>query len=1206
MAGQTPVDLQDSTILVIDDEILGVVRLIDFLEASGFNVELASDGGEGLQFAVDIQPDLILLDVMMPEMDGFEVCRRLKKSVGTASIPVIFITALDSLADKARGFEVGGVDYISRPFHEAEVLLRIETHLKLFRLQSALEDQVAQRTAELEHAEKKYRSMFENAVEGIFQTTPEGRFISVNPALARILGYASPSELINSVTDIAQQLYVDPAQRTDFIRLLETQEVVPNFETRVYRKDRSIVWISINARAVRDIEGVLRYYEGNVQDITTRKQAEIEREQAIDALRRSENRYRSLVENLPVHVFVKDLNSVYMSCNSHYAHSLSIEPEAIVGKTDYDFYPPGLAEKYRADDQRVISTGQTLDIEETFTQVEEEQYVRTIKTPYKDAGGDVKGILGIFWDVTERKRAVDALRHNQEHLEDLVAERTRTLDERLKLETLLAELASAFVHVSESTLAEEVGHWLQRTSEWFHLDRCRLFELNDEMTEARSVYGFAADGAVLSPAQVTCDQMPYIFEQTVEKKPVAFSGLDSLPPEAELEREYFEVENIVAGLIVPLQVGAMTLAATRLKGHPLASVPTENAWSGDIIQQLRLIGEILANALLRERAEQALRRQAEEYAALYQQARQVDQLRALNTISAAANASLDLDIVLQRIITLTCQTFDAEEGAILLCDNEAQDLVFVASLQRDQVLKGRRLSLEQGLAGWVVQHSQGARVNDVHQDPRWYAGIDIETEFITHNLLCAPLIYRGQVTGVMEIVNKRHGPFTEDDLSLLGAVTAIAAANIENARLFSATRAYAEDMELLNRIGRTMSASLDPLEVVDTALAHVQQLFNTSATALLMIDPETGENYYLRTWLGTVPVDLPIRIPPEAGFARDLLAKPSPLLIEDMQEDPRFLAHLYQDLEIQIHAAIVTPLLTRNGPIGSVVVVSGQVGVYTSDDVQMLESLASMLAIALENARLYEDIKRALREQQRAQAHLVQAEKMGALGRLAASIAHEINNPLQAIMGGMELAMEELDEGGDAVVVREELHLASAEVERVAGIVGRMREFYRPGQAGFQRVDLHSVLDEVLALSRKKLQHTHVKVEREWALDVPQVQVNVDQLKQVFLNLILNAVDAMPDGGTLRIASVLDYFEASEGGEEIPAVRVDFSDTGEGIPEDVLPHIFEPFFTTKSTGTGLGLSISHSIVDAHGGTLTAASHSGLGTTFVLKLPVAQV
>ena len=182
------------------------------------------------------------------------------------------------------------------------------------------------------------------------------------------------------------------------------------------------------------------------------------------------------------------------------------------------------------------------------------------------------------------------------------------------------------------------------------------------------------------------------------------------------------------------------------------------------------------------------------------------------------------------------------------------------------------------------------------------------------------------------------------------------------------------------------------------------------------------------------------------------------------------------------------------------------------------------------------------------------------------------------------------------------LGTANSEIERLAGIVRRLRDFYRPTHQEMRPTDVQAVLDSVLSLSGKQLQHGKISIEPEWGSNLPLVQANPDHLKQVFLNLVLNAMDAMSEhGGTLRVRTARDCMLPRDGPPQ-PAVRVEIGDTGVGLPPEVASHLFEPFVTTKADGTGLGLSISYQIVEEHGGQITASSQAGVGTTFTILLP----
>ena len=224
-----------------------------------------------------------------------------------------------------------------------------------------------------------------------------------------------------------------------------------------------------------------------------------------------------------------------------------------------------------------------------------------------------------------------------------------------------------------------------------------------------------------------------------------------------------------------------------------------------------------------------------------------------------------------------------------------------------------------------------------------------------------------------------------------------------------------------------------------------------------------------------------------------------------------------------------------------------------------------------------------------AEAAMHQSARLAAVGQLAAAIAHEINNPLYAARNCLYLLEEDLPaELRDAPY----MHMARDQLARIAGIIERMRDFYRPMRGDMNHTDLNQLIEETLALAGLNTRHSTIVITYLPDQTLPSVLCNGDQLRQVFLNLILNAIDAMPDGGTLTVRTLAR-----------PDVAVaEIEDTGIGIPEEIRPRMFEPFFTNKPSGTGLGLPISAHIVTQHGGQIEVESVEGAGSTFRVVLP----
>lgn len=378
---------------------------------------------------------------------------------------------------KTQGELIGTVEacYLQEPFPGGQAPF-LPGEAKLINAVAELLGRVIDRKRSeeaLRESEEKYRSLFENAVEGFFRSTPEGRFLDVNPAFARIFGYKSPEELISTISNISEQYYVHPEDRRRYMEILKAQGTVENFAINARRKDGTSIWISNSTRAILDKSGNVVCYEGIVEDITDRKQTE-------EALRESEIKYRTLVENIPQKIFIKDRDCRYVSVNENYAQDLGIRPEEAEGKSDYNFFPKELADKYRADDQRIMRTNRTEHIEEKYIQDGRETWVHTVKVPFRDDQGEIVGVFGIFMDISDRKQAEEAL----------TAESLRLAETNTALRVLL-QRREADQQEMERKILDNIRKLVLP-----HLTELRSFKLNDIQADC-------LDMAVANLRQVT-------------------------------------------------------------------------------------------------------------------------------------------------------------------------------------------------------------------------------------------------------------------------------------------------------------------------------------------------------------------------------------------------------------------------------------------------------------------------------------------------------------------------------------------------------------------------------------------------------------------------------------------------------------------------------------------------------------------------------
>jgi len=302
-------------ILIVDDDENNRYYLAALFNTQGFSAVTAKNGEEALEVARKDPPHIIISDILMPVMDGFKLCREWKKDRQLMGIPFVFYTATyTDPKDEKLALGLGADLYIVKP-QEPDVLLGLisnamtkgesetteqktetgpseEVFLRTYNeaLFRKLENKVQQLEAvnrALKDSEKNYRSIFENSLEGIYRTTKEGQFLIANTAFCRMLGYSSSEEVQSVITNIGNQLYVNPEDRIHLLRLLEQNDMVEGFETQFYKKDGNTIWVELNVRAICDEQGNLLYYEGINEDITLRKQAEISKQQSMERLQKA-------------------------------------------------------------------------------------------------------------------------------------------------------------------------------------------------------------------------------------------------------------------------------------------------------------------------------------------------------------------------------------------------------------------------------------------------------------------------------------------------------------------------------------------------------------------------------------------------------------------------------------------------------------------------------------------------------------------------------------------------------------------------------------------------------------------------------------------------------------------------------------------------------------------------------------------------------
>jgi len=327
----------------------------------------------------------------------------------------------------------------------------------------------------------------------------------------------------------------------------------------------------------------------------------------------------------------------------------------------------------------------------------------------------------------------------------------------------------------------------------------------------------------------------------------------------------------------------------------------------------------------------------------------------------------------------------------------------------------------------------------------------------------------------------------------------------------------------------------------------------------------------------------------DSKLARYLTRLNRPVLVDDLSSDVAS-AEERAILE-NFDQGVVVPLIHQTHLAGLFLLadkISGRE--FTIDDMEFLSALGNQIAVAIENARLYEAEKDAMQQLRAAQQQLVHTERLAALGEISAKIAHEVNNPLGIIKNYVLLLKRA---GSESREIAEYAEIVGQEIDRIAGIVRQLRDFQRPAKMERGPIDIRVALEDILNLMERPLQSTNISIDRKYEKEPFRVNGNADSLKQVFLNLIINARAAMEAGGKLTICMT------RENGE----LLLQFCDTGTGIAPEIIPRIFDPFFTTKGeAGTGMGLSVCYGIIKSHEGTITYKNLEP-GGCFSITLPL---
>ncbi|MBN1828232.1 MAG: PAS domain S-box protein [Deltaproteobacteria bacterium] len=1017
----------------------------------------------------------------------------------------------------------------------------------------------------LRASEAKYRSIFDNAIEGIHQSTPEGRFISVNPAMARMCGYESPEDMIANVTDISTQYYANPLDRERFKKHVHERGSIDAIEYQARRKDGSVFWVSTNSRMVRDDQSQTLYYEGRSYDITDRKKTE-------EALRASEERFKSIVSTSQEWIWAIDAAGSHTFSNPAVENILGYRPDEIIefsASTQLIFEEdiPKMRELMaRSIEQK---TGWSNVIIRWKHRDGTYRWLESNAVPILDDTGVLKGFQGSDRDITDRKRDQEALRESTELYTRLV----NTLPDviiRADLEGKISFINDQALRISGYSRDEIEGRnvFMFVSPE----DRDRMIqnallmmkrrlgpqEYQLIMKDGRKI-PFEVNGDVLRTESGAPFGLVFACRDISDRKQVeealrsANVFLDSI------------VEHVPNMIFIKdakdLKFVRINLAGEELLGYSRSELLGKSDYDFFPKDQADCFREkdqeVLAGKTLEDIPEEPVLTRGKGELILHTQ--KVPILDASGESKYLLGISEDITERKRSEETLR----ESEIRYQSIFENTGTAMLII---EEDMTISFANVECEK-LTGYAQQEIEGKR--------KW-------TEFVEQSDL-ERMIARHKLRRTNKDLAKRSYEF----------------------RLVHRDGHIKDILLIVDLIPGTKKSVASLIDITDRnraeeALRETQRrltdIIEFLPDATLVVDKE-GK---IVAWNRAMEVMTGVRKEDMLGkgdyeYAVPLYGERRPILIDFALHPERATEGHYivvrrsgNIIYGESHAPIIAPGALNLSGVASV----------------LRDSKGEIIA-AIECIR--DDTER-----KRMEERLNRAEKMEALGTLAGGVAHDLNNVLGVLVGYSELLAEQLPEGSSMKRYADNIFQSGI---RGAAIIQDLLTLARRGAAVSEVVNLNKLISEYLKtpdFENMQYRHPQVKILSELEEGLLNVKGSSIHLSKTIMNLVLNAMEAISGRGEVTIATrncYLDNFlPGYDNVQEGDYVVLTVSDTGGGISTEDLGKIFEPFYTKKimgRSGTGLGLAVVWGTVKDHHGYIDVQTEKGKGSAFSLYLPVTR-
>lgn len=553
----------------------------------------------------------------------------------------------------------------------------------------------------------------------------------------------------------------------------------------------------------------------------------------------------------------------------------------------------------------------------------------------------------------------------------------------------------------------------------------------------------------------------------------------------------------------------------------------------------------------------------------------------LYRISDLINSTTNSKVLLRRILREAVKETKATSGTIALLGPEAQHLeIQVATAMDQKQARQLRLRVGEGVTGFVAKSGRPLRISDVSKAPMYVA---LRTGIASE--LAVPLRVEGKLIGVLNVDSTKGDAFSADDEELLSAIATQAAKVIQTSQLYERLSEQTRRLETLFTVGQVL-IGVDPLpDVLRRITEAVLQLMDIKLCSVMLLNDKRelvlsavsggSEHYSHRPNLSV-----------SNSLVGDVVVQRQPLQVFDVRKAPKYKSSAMARRE-RLASLLSVPIEFREKLIGILNIYTSKPREFGDDEMRLLGAFASLCGIAIDNAQQYERVLRA-------EHSIRQTDRLATLGILSAEIAHEVRNPITII----SMLLHSLQEDKAIAQSRQkDVEIMGEKLERINRIVSQVLNFSKRQEPRREWVDLNVVLDELLFLVSHNLLARGIVLKRQLESDLPKVLGDRGHFDQIFLNLLLNAIEAMPTGGTLLVKSSMTA--------EVRGVSVMIRDTGVGIDPELLPQLFTPFVTSRREGVGLGLFVSQKLLKQYEGKIEVKSVCEKGTTFTVTIPAPE-